>query len=305
MDASYFAEFRRSFEACLDTPSDIGSIIKYNAVRNSDYKHIIFVEGNGDRLFYGNCPVPELSDNTYYIFASMNDEYKGKDSVMKSFEVIYNDTTLSSGMSKCIFLVDRDWDNRIDGNQYRLNKKYIDDFTITRGHSMENYFLEEENLKVLFELFGKSSDYSGFLENYHTFIKETAYYWGLKSAKIYADKHNIPARYSQKHSWDEIFSFCYKNETPEYHKNLLAEEIKNLENVFSSSPNLMDYAKKKEALIANTPRMVRGHQAFDYLNCYFKGKYGIELVISNKTEYKKIFDAVKKFHVELDGKSIE
>ncbi len=302
MDAALFAEFRNAFESAISTPPDIGSIIKYNAVRNSGYEHIIFVEGNGDKLFYSHSMVNQFTDNAYYIFASATDQLKGKDSVMKSFDEIYNNSTLSSDLDKCIFLVDRDWDNRIDGNHFRLQSRYVDYFTVTYGHSMENYFLEEENLRALFEIFGNVSDLDSFVNEYYIFAKETSKYWGLKSAKIYADKHGIPARYSQIYAWDDIFDFTYSDGHIDYRRDYFETEMSNLENTLKNNAALLEYAEKKTILIANNPRMVRGHQAFDYLSCYFNGRYGVELVISNRPEFRRIFDAVKKFQVKVDGK---
>lgn len=287
----------QAFKESLDNPPYSGITIKYNAVRvSSYYKHFIFVEGNSDKRFYGRTRDRDLSDKVYYLYADSTEEERGKTAVRKAYEDITNNSKLRVGKEKCIFIIDRDWDEA-PGKPFR----------VTLGHSMENYFLVKENLTILFKALGKDeSEIEQFFTLYSKFCKETADFWALKATVIYAYKTGALYQYRHGISFDEIFAFKYiapksdKNVMPKmkYNSQLMKEEAERMKQGIAMNADLVKQYKVLKKRIDGNPLLVRGHDAFHFLQCYIKGRYGAILDFYGDERFL-LENNVPRFNVEL------
>ncbi len=144
----------------------------------------------------------------------------------------------------------------------------------------------------------KDEEYSFFYHEFQTFCKETAEFWALKATLVYAHKIGCkpcPKRYS----FEEIFDFYSDHDgTIQYRRDLMAEEIRNMRKSVVKDRRLSAYEKKTEKRIRENESMVRGHEAFRFLQFYFDNHYGIHLDLFSEDPMLK--DCINQFLVELN-----
>ena len=275
----------------------IGSMMKYHEVKDSGYyQHIIFVEGSSDRRFYMNTGDKRLSEHSYYIFsvrdknADPDEEPVGKKAVISAFKDISKNTYLKDGLYKCLFIVDQDWDNQP-----------LKNLMITKGHSMENYFLLEENLKILFLRFGKtSSDFDAFWQQYKQFSIETAEFWALKATVVYAYQNGHKFNYKSNLKFEQIFDFHADSKGHmHYQTQMMDQEIRAMQKGISQNKFLIGYCKRMCEKIKADRSLVRGHDAFRYLQIFFKECYELELDLYAK-DTRLLNECIRQFQVEFD-----
>ena len=273
-----------------------GITMKFNTVRvYPRYKHFIFVEGSSDKRFYGLTNNRELSEKACYLYADFTDEEKGKEAVSRAYKEICRDSNLSKKKKKCIFIVDRDWDEK-PGSPFR----------VTLGHSMENYFLTTENLKIIFEDIGQEG-FEEFSILFNKFAKDTVSFWALKATVVYAWKNRFIFHYQRVNDFDTIFRFSYsEKETSKgirpkikYSTKAMNEEVDAMKVGISMSYELKAYYERQVESIINNPLLVRGHDAFHFLQCYLKGKYDVELEFYGN-DRAFLEKCVPRFSVKLD-----
>lgn len=280
-------DLKNRFQNSIDNKPIIGCVMKYHEVKSSDYyQNIVFVEGSSDKLFYIHTHIGKLHKKPYYIYASQADDMVGKTAVVESYKMIVNDKCLVDGLDKCVFIVDQDWDEKPEG------------VCITKWHSMENYFLQEDNLKVLFDMAGKQANYTGFLNEYKKFCLETANFWALKATASYAKKQGIRCFYRKKHSFEEIFCFSLdEKRSIKYNRRYMDDEISEMRNAIMGSKELISIYNNLYKKIKGNINFVRGHEAFRFLQCYFFGCFGIEIDLYSKEQF--LNKCIKGFNVEL------
>ena len=302
----YF-DFSEFFDKQILDPPPIGSIIKYNDARTKPYyKHIIFVEGCTDKIFYSNTNIDTFKDNAYYIYSTKkeNAEYVGKEGVFHAYHSIQSDNALLDDFEKCIFIIDRDWDERIVSENHFIKKYDIPSFTVTFGHSMENYFLELDNLKIIFDMYHIQDDYDYFANCYIQYVNETADYWAYKATLSYAKKEKLFFSYKKDKSFEDIFDFRYIDNKIIYNKDFYNSEVELMKSGINYSLQLMDKYELNKEKIINEPRFVRGHDAFRYLKVYLKEKHGIDFDFWGQNE--KLFKMIiSKLNVNIDVKTQE
>ncbi len=277
------------FQYSIRQKSAIGSVMKYHEVKDSDYyRSIVFVEGSSDRRFYKNTGIRRLSKQSYYIYAVQDEDLTGKKAVISAYQYISADADIRDGLEKCIFIVDRDWD---------LLPKGV---SVTRGHSMENYFLLQDNLKILFSHIGKNEkEYDTFWRGYGKFCAETAEFWALKASVVYAHGTDKGYDYRRKRTFEEIFDFrLLWDDTIVYNRKYMEEEIALMRRGIAGSEELLAYCENMKEKIRTDISYIRGHEAFRYLQCYFKEKFGVELDLYARDE-RLMRTCIRKFKVEL------
>ena len=191
--------------------------------------------------------------------------------------------------------MDRDWD--------ALPGKPL---LVTLGHSMENYFFVRENLDVLFTTIGADKTT---LEDFWTlfceFAYETSLFWALKATVVFARKNNLWFNYRKTHDFDSVFSFEYIEKKDSvtshgitYDKSKMQDEILAMHNGIMKNPDLIKYCEKRKKDIEENPLLVRGHDAFHFLQCYLSGRFGRTLDFYSQDD-SLIAVVIPKFSVDL------
>ncbi len=273
---------------------------KFNILRLfKENKEFIFVEGSSDETFYKNTSISILRDKTAYIYADYNPdprEAKGKKVVYAAYESIRNNENLRYELDKCIFIIDKDYE------YYKKNQV----FTITEGHSMECYFLERENIDVIFSYFKLSgADAQKFWELFTDFASKCYDFFALKGTwtYIYAEKKRtevITEGYNSLYDNTAIFKFDFDGESYSFCEDKFKIELKLLRDSLSANDRFISYYEKLYADIKDNPRMIRGHDAYEFLKQYLLQVHGITI----HNNLKELIPVIKDMGVELDIKQI-
>ena len=114
-------------------------------------------------------------------------------------------------------------------------------------------------------------------------------------------------RYRKIRDIDTIFKFYYveKREADEVRPKIkystaeMNEEIDAMKTGISMNSDLKKYYEKQLTCIKNNPLLVRGHDAFHFLQCYLKGRHNTDLEFYGDD---KVFleKCVPQFNVKLD-----
>lgn len=291
-------EFKALYEAAIDDPPEPSMIMKYNTTRSyKRNKKIIFVEGGTDCTFYRNTNIEVLcAESSYYIFVRKNTvdekyELKGKKAVIDAYRRISSDDSLKKDLYRCIFIVDQDWEKEISSEISTITKTY--------GHSMENYFLERENLNIILDTCNiPREEQEKFKEEYNQFCKETSSFWAMKGTIVYAKEQGEFFSYKKKKTFDEIFNFYYED-CVKYDVTAMNEEKSLMWISIDNNSKLKAYYLELKKKIDAETRFVRGHEAFNYLQCYLRERHGIELDFSRRS-IDLFDDIVSKFNVQMN-----
>lgn len=283
-----YEDFKNAFKQRIPNKTSISSVMKYHQVKNSDYyENIVFVEGSSDKRFYIKTRINELSHKAYYIYSSQMDEYRGKESVIKAFNLINNDQRIKDGLTKCIFIIDQDWSDIPDG------------VYATAGHSMESFFLEENNIKKLFSVINDKEDVECFEKIYKRFWYESADFWALKATMVYATDNGIHINYKKRNSFETIFDYAFENNEIKYNKQLMDAEINSMRQSVLNNKLLIKYYNKTFKKIKDNRNFVRGHEAFRLLQCFLENKYGLKLDLYSDEEENLLKKCIKDFIIGL------
>ena len=263
--------------------------------RGYNYKYICIVEGKTDRLFYSNINSINLNDNVRYLWNyrdcnTVDDIDLGKDAVIGSYNMIKKNPKFSKVLNKCIFIIDHDYDGA-KSMKYEYDEDRENKMSITKGYSFENYFLEEENIKRIFNYLGKTeNDISRFESKYKQFINEIGEYVRLKSSTIEIKKKGNPYYDCYAYSYKtpinniskEIFDFNFDNyhyNVNYFNKNIMLEEIQRMKNFINKyeNRNALLFYNNFSKNIGFKRDYVRGHEAMNFLKAYLKDVFEIEL----------------------------
>lgn len=266
-----------------------------------DYKWICVVEGKTDRLFYSNISEIDLKTKTRYLWNyRTQDTYVdvdvGKDAVISSYRMIRKNPRFNVLLNKCIFIIDHDYDGaksmKYDYDVDRENK-----MSITLGHSYENYFLEKENVKKIFDYLGKNEkEITKFEQKYKQFLAESSEFFRLKSATIevlkkgsicydmYADTYHTNVELSK-----DIFDFKFDNfnfDNNYFNKKIMYNEIERMRNYINQYQNksALKFYNHYSKNIINNRSYLRGHEAMNFLTAYLRDVFNIELINNSSNE---------------------
>ncbi len=275
---------------------------------NRGGKWYCIVEGKTDKYFYSNINKVDLKTRTYYLFGKNNSiENGGKETVISSYNKIKHLPNLNKYMNKFIFIIDHDYAGLTSEKQY-IDYESYNCFTITKPYSFENYFLTEDNIKILFDYLGIKNSVYDFIEQYNQFADEIKEYTRLKSSTIEINQRQsryyepFCQPYRKIHSYDEIFSFSFENGRYKFNKNFLNDEVNNMRRFISRNPSAKSfYNNESEDLVKNND-FVRGHNAFDFLSKYLLDVHGITLIQGDNNQY---MDIVKRLNVDIDLKNAQ
>lgn len=292
--------FRNYFQSQIDEEVDFGPVMRFSIKRNDkSISHFIFVEGSTDEQFYGNTRIDTLRNRAAYFYRKVKDEdslpeYKGKEAVFYSLKRVCQNDQLSSEIDRCVFIVDRDFSDHISSSRVKLSASEYKRVLVTLGHSMENYFLEKNNVTILLQHFG--IDPIRFWNLFSDFAGAMSPYYAL-NAVITENYQKI--RYRKKYTNAEILSFDFsKGENYWDGYDAMCEECQLIRAKLRQNPAFLQRASFLESKIRSNPRYIRGHDAYSFLEEYLKQLFELQIGFSFYT-FDTIKPIIASFDVEL------
>lgn len=305
---NFFNTFKNDWDI-NPTSTGIFMLNVYRNDKNIDY--VCFVEGTSDIPFYKNFKnSPFKNKNIEFIrmkttYETDEQEDIGKDGVIKNYLNICSDKILKQYLSKCIFLVDNDYEGLVSSNfeLYDFDKKR---FAITKTYSFENYFFKDYNIKAIFNYFNINDiELTKFLNLLNTFIDDVDEYNRLKSSVVIACKkgfYNTLLPRSSYYSPDEIFHFDFNGKYHYYFNSyLMKKQNEKMMYAISYSDKIKDYYYNISPKFSGTTDFIRGHDLYKFIMVYFKQIFEIDLSPNqNNDEY---INVIKQLSVDIDIKN--
>lgn len=286
--------FREAFEKARFQPPWREMLMRYNNFAAYN-RMICVVEGPSDWKFYKNTNIKNLRECNYIWHKGRNapkpdwdQEFTSKQAVIKTYFEIHDIPTLYPKLKRTIFIIDRDFDDRLVHNKRLLSKTELKCFTITTFHSLECYFLFKENVKKLFKYFHLSEeDMVSFLASFDGFCSQITEYFALKAtiAACYNfgwGKLNYRKTYDNK----EIFNLNFDGDASfTYNIHFMNVEVNNMRNALLSNTQAKSYYKEIYEKLKDNPLFLHGHTLFDFLQKYLIDVHNI-LFNNNHDQYE-------------------
>ncbi len=172
---------------------------------------------------------------------------------------------------------------------------------------MECYFLEKDNIEVLFKHFGLAeAEIEQFYELYLDLSRKTAEFFALKGTIKYmydfskTSNYRVIDGYRKKNSYEEIFNFSFENESYKFDEDKMIEEIGAMKKSLEKNTMFKAQYTKLYNMLINQPRMMRGHDIFRFLQQYLFQKH--QIVINNNLQ--EVVSIIKEMNVDIDIKQI-
>lgn len=274
--------YKKAFARERNIEVDFGPVMRFSMMRNrSDISSYVFVEGSSDKEFYGKTNINVLSDGAYYFFRTASDntedkKYSGKESVYYSLKRILTNENLKKIIDKCTFIVDRDYSRQQNSKYVNLRIKDYSYINYTKGHSMEDYFIDSSNLVVIMNSYDLDIEkFYGFFDDFNT---EMSRYYSYKAMLTEYYNSGAKINYKRKYLDSELllFDFGAKNYWPG--KSKVREECQRMERALNAYPYLKSQAALLQKEIASNRMMVRGHDALRFLAQYIEQMKGSQMV---------------------------
>lgn len=318
--------FCETFKESWRNLPTIGGKMETNIYLNdSNIDYICFVEGPSDATFYKNITNTNISNKKLVFIRSFtkgDDDYQsgqkiGKEGVLDNYYSLLRDKKLKNWFDKYIFIVDYDYEGLIrDKGNGVVDETDKNRINTTPGYSFENIFLSDENIYKIFKWFNLSEkEAKKFILKLKQFIVEINEYNRLKSSTIVAYKeskiYNTPEKIgkSVEYKADEIFQFDFTGRYQYYYrKKLLNEQIMVMKKAINNSQIILNYYNNYTHKFINNRNFVRGHDLYNFMSCYLKQKYNINVlpgwkrngVWVNNPNYLKI---VKMLNIPIEFKN--
>lgn len=278
---------------------------------DKDIDYICFVEGSSDILFYKNFKnSPFKHKNVAFVRMRTTDETDeeediGKDGVIKNYLNISSNQTLKQYLSKCIFLVDNDYEGLVSSHfeLFDFDKKR---FAITKTYSFENYFFKDYNIKVIFDYFNiNDCELNKFLNFLNIFVDDVDKYNRLKSSVVIACKkgiYNVSLPKSSYYSPDQIFHFDFKGKYHYYfNSDLMRKQNRFMMDAINHSYKIKNYYYNVSSKFSGTTDFIRGHDLYKFMMVYFRQIFDINL---NPNKYNTDYiNIIKMLSVDIDIKN--
>lgn len=243
-------------------------MMKYILKQTTGQKYCIFVEGDTDEKYYSNCKHSFLNKNSavYLCGPSMNSESTGligKKWVINAFKEMMAWEAKKEDRSRWIFIVDRDYE-----------PAEITGINNTKYHSVESYFLTNENLKTIFSRLDPNK-YNEFVRLGEAFANDFLDYFLLKTTinAFYNYNKKIQVSMTTQHGMSFLISKKDNEVTYEVAATYLAD-TKNMKAIIQSGqyPKAEEYYNTLCAKYPPTLANIRGHNAIFFLKEYIKSQ---------------------------------
>lgn len=296
--------FKDKFRDEIKTEKPIAPIIRFNLERAGFDGYFCFVEGSSDENFYSHTNISILqNERCKYFFRRRDDtdypELEGKESVLCCYHYITNNPSLGHMRNQCIFIVDFDFDG-LNSKYFNLQHDEDKNFTITKYHSIENYYVVSENLRTIFAYYNLTLDAARqFYDMIYNFACEVSEFFALKgsiSATYNQKKKKFSegVTYKKRYEYSDIFRFNF-NQSPPYEAELFKTELDAMRAAIANNK----YAKDRYRFILcriqeNPPLYIRGHNVYDYFKYYMLQKYNIRII---KDDLNK---CISSFNIKIE-----
>lgn len=294
--------FKVAFQNELDIEVDFGPVMRFALVREkSNIKHFVFVEGSTDKIFYESTNIDALSNQAYYFYRTLSDKYdktyyRGKEAVFYSLKRIVDDNKLSKKIDKCHFIVDRDYTKTQRSKYTKLKVSDYSRVLVTKGHSMESYFLDEFNLKIILD--EVDLDVNEFLKLFDEFKLEMSYFYSLKAVITENYKSGANIKFKKKYDDSELFVFDFSKKRYWLGQDRVKEECQRMRKVLDSYVYLLRQAELLQKEIVSNRMMIRGHDAFSFLEQYIEQKAHKQIIFPNGNR-RELRILIGNFNVEF------
>lgn len=295
------SNFKDDFNIRLNNTPSIGIVMKYNSLRNDKaIPSFFFVEGRTDELFYSNLRNEKTAKPPAEYISALNNDfdsescYVGKTAVLEAFSVINSNYVLKQDIGRCIFLIDRDYDD-INNYKIKIPRKDWNKFTLTPYHSLECFLLDDDNLKIIFDCLNIRSYLEEFRMMLENFARESETYFAYQGTITSCINLNIGIYYKKTYSSDEIFKFkFYESKTYEFNRDKLKTETE----LMRKSISMNDFAKQKYDMIYRNIREsclnIHGHTIFNFLTQFLNDIHSIQFSIKlENTNFATIIDKIR------------
>lgn len=320
--------FREEFQREIEEEIEIGPDIRFYLQLPNPKKVFVFVEGSTDKVFYNNASISFLDKAKSIIEYVWQEKTREKE--------LYGDTKIESGkkfviaqikekrskeeLSRCWFIFDKDFDSGDIRNLYGIKKEASQQVRVTDGHSMESFFVNEENLKLICNKYG--ADYDDLYEKLCLFRNEMVNYYALKKAittaitrkdeekkekkykkysrvkysNIYDTKDNPKPLLEFDFSSEDFMTICRIRIEEEC--EAMKKAIQNADDPYFRGTEVKLIQKRINESLELSMCNMRGHDLFTFLEAYFEQVKGVKLGDWPGSFYH-IRDLIKDFEVTL------
>ena len=296
--------FKIAFEDAWRNLPSVSGKMEANIYRNNkNIDYICFVEGPSDPVFYKNITNTNISNkNLAFVrcLTKRDKEYDGeeigKEGVLRNYYSLLSDKVLSRNFNKYIFIVYNDYEGLVSENG-EIEECDCERINVTPCYAFENFFLTDENIKIIFSYFGLSNDDSNkFIKKLNSFVQEISEYNRLKSSTViaykYSSKYNTPTSIARstfdifdnyngcyrKCEQNDIFNFEFTGKYPYYYrKSLYDKQIELMKNSVANNKTILFYYKFHTQKFVNNRDFVRGHDLYNFLSRYLLQLYDINI----------------------------
>lgn len=281
------------FQDAINCQEPSGLVMEFNVYRTDPrFHYFAFVEAKDDAKFYSNSNVDRLK-KSYCKFISAgqkeSDSYKGKKAVLDALKKISEDKVLSPEIKKCMFIVDRDYDDSLKHTGIKLSAEQRRNIRITQGYSFENYYFQQQNIETIFSYLRYPEDKKQkVLEEMQSFFLRYIDYFaakGVVSMNFELVRNSLPM--IPEH--EQIFTYDFRN-------GVLVDEKKYKKAINVLLPFLQkntvlwkEYSKLRARLVTDPLCYLRGHDVYNYFYNYLQYK-GEDVVKSDLLKLCKRMD---------------
>ena len=298
MKNSFANEFRKE----LAVEVDFGPIMRFSMKRNrSDIRSFVFVEGSTDRTFYESTSITTLSDHAYYLFRTKSDrsgkdDYSGKEAVYYCLNRVLGSEQLKASIDKCRFIVDRDYDQVKRSKSVNLRPRDYSHVYVTKGHSMESFFIEKSNLEIVNDLMDLNTE--EFLRLFDAYLKEMSRFCAYRAVMGGYYKSGASINYRKKYQDEEITQFDFSREDFWIGKPKMLEECERMKRAIARYPYLQRQVDNLQRQIETDRMNLRGHDSFSFLEQYIEQKAHKKIAFpyGDETERREM---IGRFRIEL------
>ena len=245
-------------------------VFEFNIVKGQD-KRFFFVEGITDKDFY-MMAMPELRKARFFNPERVDDaEEVGKKAVIQSLIQISRKSEFSKARQKCTFIIDRDYDPDLLMTGYDLCDDEKARVAITKGHSVENYLMYDDNwicfantLKEMHpEISPRLDDLRDDLSKY---LRKYARFFIKKAAIVHAMSVMKKPQYKNGASHDDIFLYSFPDNI--INERLFNNEIQRMDRYIYDNDLEEVETTYKKTIMADPALYIRGHDIYDFIRGY-------------------------------------
>ena len=211
------------------------------------------VEGLTDKQFYKQVLVPSQNDESYEFFNAQKEKGKDDESYLVGQEAVidacrrYSDLNRKQPKKKCAFIIDYDFDCL---SLYGI--EYLKGITTTKPvHSIEGFFLVDENISKVFEYVGIPGLLPKFNKACKAVLNDLVEFYALRSTITYANsKKDVKphaCHYDKKYLDEYIFAFSFKEGEVSFVRPFYEEEVAKMHLAIEGQEILAkEYEKRKK-----------------------------------------------------------